>query len=251
MNKFWAQNPLPPFPAKSVRKNGKIYLADDRDNCQPSITKILNRTKPPAEKARLNNWRQKVGETEANRIISTSLQRGKIGHSFIESFFKGQSQTCPKIIEPHWKNLLPFIQQINSIRLLEGNVFHHYEGYAGRVDCVGCFNDLPECVIDFKFSDRPKPIYEDQILPLAAYIGALNRQYGHPYKVKIKEALLIVATPEGVDATLFDANQVKEYWRKWQQRVAQFWEVKRAIAQATRCTDVGIVGKSAFRRPEL
>jgi genome maintenance exonuclease 1 len=84
--------------------------------------------------------------------------------------------------------------------------------------------------IDFKFSDRPKPIYEDKILPLAAYIGALNRQYGPPFRVSIKQALLVVATPEGVDATLYDANQVNKYWQKWQQRVAQFWEEKRAIA---------------------
>lgn len=230
MNKFWANNPLPSYSAKPVRKNGMGYLADRLDNCQPGVTQILNNTKPPAEKARLKNWRHQVGETEASRIITTSIQRGKIGHSFIESFFKEEQKLCPKIIEPHWKHLLPFLQQIHSIRLLEGHVFHHYEGYAGRVDCVGRYGDLPECVIDFKFSDRPKPIYEDKILPLAAYIGGLNRQYGRPYKVKIKEALLIVATPEGVDATLFDTNEVKEYWQKWQQRVAEFWEQKRAIA---------------------
>lgn len=230
MNKFWANEPLPPFLAKSVRKNGMGYLADERDNCQPSITKILNNTKSAAEKARLKNWRLTVGDREANQIISTSIQCGKIGHRLIESFFNGEPITCPKFIEDRWQKLLPFLQQIHSIRLLEGHVFHHYEGYAGRVDCVARFGDLPECVIDFKFSDRPKPIYEDKILPLAAYIGALNRQYGPPYKVRIKQALLIVATPEGVDATLFDANQVKEYWQKWQQRVAQFWEQKRAIA---------------------
>ena len=230
MNKYWAKNPLTPCYAKPVRKNGKAYLADDKDNCQPGVTQIVNNTKSAADKARLNNWRNKVGETEANRIITTSIQRGKIGHSLIESFFKGEQKVCPKIIEPHWKHLLPFLEQIHSIRLLEGHVFHHYEGYAGRVDCVGRFGGSPECVIDFKFSDRPKPIYEDKILPLAAYIGALNRQYGPPFQVSIKQALLVVATPSGVDATLYDAGQVNQYWQKWQQRVAQFWEEKRAIA---------------------
>jgi len=227
MAKFWSAKPLPRYDAKPFRANGIGYLVDVRGNRLPGVTPIIEATKLPEEKARLARWRQSKG-AEANRIVSTACQRGKLGHAHIERYFLGEKAPCPEPIRRHWDNLLPILQNIHNVRLVEGTVFHFYEGYAGRVDCVASFDDIP-CVIEFKFADKIKPLY-DEPLQLAAYCGALNRQYGSPYGVRIKNALLIVATPDEAVVTWFDPDEVKKYWNRWQQRVAKFWRQTKAIA---------------------
>lgn len=224
---IWSTNPLPRYNAKSIRKNRIGYVVDDFGNSLPGVTSILEFTRTPAEKARLSNWRRR-NSYEANQVISLATRIGRMGHKQIESYFLGKEIPCPELIQPHWQNLLPILEEIHELRLVEGNLFHFYEGYAGRVDCVARVYDLPQCTIEFKFSDRIKPIYDETKLQLAAYIGGLNRQYGKPYDVSINHALVILATPDGVDITLLEPKEVNEYWDKWRERVSQFWENKKA-----------------------
>ncbi|MGA9377385.1 MAG: hypothetical protein WBV73_01170 [Phormidium sp.] len=220
--KYWSAHPLPRKSAKAVRKDGIGHLADDFGNSLPSVTTIIDITRSPAEKARLATWRINKG-SEATEI----LQIGRMGHRHIERYFLDEKTPCPELIKFHWQSLLPELEKLNNIRLVEGNLFHFYKGYAGRVDCVGSFDYLP-CAIEFKFSDRIKPIYEETKLQIAGYIGALNRQYGEPYQVRINHALIILATPEGADVTLMEPKEVNEYWEKWQEKVAAFWNIRKA-----------------------
>ena len=161
-------------------------------------------------------------------ISRTSRDRGNLIHKLIKSYFLGESLSCADSIKPYWENLFPILQDIHDVRLIEGNIFHYYEGYVGRVDCVASYHGIP-CVIEFKSADRIKRLY-DEPLQLAAYCGALNRQYGVKYGVSLNHALLIVTTPDEVSLTWFDPNEVMNYWHKWQQRVAQFWAQQKAIA---------------------
>lgn len=223
---IWSTHPLPRYNAKHIRKNGIGYLENDFGNSLPGVTHIIESTRTPAEKARLANWR-KGNKLNAQKIISLATQIGRSGHLQIERYFLREETPCPALLEPHWQKLLPVLEEIHDIRLLEGHVFHFYEGYAGRVDCVARVYDLPQCAIEFKFSDRIKPIYDETKLQLAAYIGGLNRQYGKPYNVSINHALIILATPDGVDVTLLDPKEIKEYWEEWRDRVAKFWRNKK------------------------
>jgi genome maintenance exonuclease 1 len=220
---------LPPYHAKPFWENDIGYLVDSRGIRLPGITSILKATKSPQEKAQLANWRQRVGTSEANQICRTSRDRGNLIHKLTKSYFLGESFSCPDSIQPYWENLLPILQDIHDVRLIEGNVFHYYEGYAGRVDCVASYHGIP-CVIEFKSADRIKRLY-DEPLQLAAYCGALNRQYGVKYGVSLNHALLIATTPDEVSLTWFDPDEVMDYWHKWQQRVAQFWAQQKALAK--------------------
>ncbi|MDB9314087.1 hypothetical protein PN462_13330 [Spirulina sp. CS-785/01] len=218
MDQFWSDSPLSPYYAKSVTKYGVRGMMDIRGNWTPTTTGILDKTRSPASRAKLKNWHKNTPSTQ----VSSAIQRGIQGHRFLESYFKGESVTCPPLLQPYWDNLCPKLNFINNVRLVEGNLFHFYEGYGGRVDLVANWGDIP-CAIEFKFCDRIKPIYDDIPLQLAAYIGALNRQYGKPDDIQINHALLIVTTPDETDITLFSPNDVKQYWETWQTRVAQFW----------------------------
>lgn len=209
--------PLRHYYAKPAWQNGTGYLVDSRGVRLPGITTILEATKSREEKAQLARWRQRVGKFEANRICRTSRDRGNLIHKLIKSYFLSESLPCPDSIKPYWDSLLPVVQNVHDVRLIEGYLFHYYEGYAGRVDCVASYHGIP-CVIEFKSADRIKRLY-DEPLQLAAYCGALNRQYG----LRLNNTLLIVTTPSEASVTWFEPSEVMEYWQKWQSRVASFW----------------------------
>ncbi len=231
MSNYISQNPLPKHYAKYTHKNGISRIEDCFGNSFPSITHIIDKTRTSAEKAQFKSWRQRVGNSVANSIISESKQLGILGNRQIEQFFYGKNIPCPQLIQSHWKNLKPHLEQIHNVRLLEGHVFDKYEGYAGRVDCIATYADLPESVIEFKFSDRIKPIYQEKKLQLVAYAGAINQQYRRPpSQVKITHALHILVTPDEVDITIFDSEELTKYWYEWQNRVKEFWELSTEVA---------------------
>jgi hypothetical protein len=225
--KLWSNDPLPRYNAKPIKKNGIGFLMDDFGNSAPSVTSILELTRTPEEKARLANWRKSKG-SKANHILNI----GRQGHRQIERFLNlnGENISCSPLLKPYWNKLRATLEELRDIRLVEGNVFHLYKGYAGRVDCVGRIYDLPQCLIEFKFADEVKPIHESTKLQVAAYIAALNRQYGPPYRVKITQGIVIVATPNEVDINLLNEVEVMKYLKEWEKRVADFWKMQRLAA---------------------
>jgi genome maintenance exonuclease 1 len=229
-NQFWSENPLPCYFGKPTGRNGMKGIEDQRGNFQPGVTPIIDETRSPAQKAIFRNW-QKKQTSESREVVNLACQIGKRGHKQIEYYLNSDPTPCPVILKRHWEHLEPVLNDIHSIRLLEGYVFHHYEGYAGRVDCVGRLNGSPESVIEFKFSNSAQPtVYPEQKLQVAAYMGALNRQYGQPYGVNINHGIIITATPYEVDITLIGDQEVMEYWDNWKVRVGQFWSQQRNIA---------------------
>lgn len=81
---------LPRLHAKSVRDNGKQYYVDVKGDRLPSVTTILNATKPPEDRDRLASWRQRVGTDEANRISGTASRRGTQTHKQIQRYLLGE-----------------------------------------------------------------------------------------------------------------------------------------------------------------
>jgi len=92
---------------------------------------------------------------------------------------------------------------------------HNFQPSVSYINLSAC----PEMAIEFKFSDRIKPIYPQQKMQLAAYTAALNRQYG----TQFKQGLIVVATPDTVDVNLIDSSELNQSWRQWQSLVARFW----------------------------
>ncbi len=80
---------LPRLHAKSLREHGSQYYVDAKGDRLPSVTTILNATKPQEDRDRLFNWRQRVGTDEANRISGTASRRGTQTHKQIQRTYKG------------------------------------------------------------------------------------------------------------------------------------------------------------------
>ena len=77
-----------PKSSKSIENGLRKYQFDGEK--LPSVTSILQATKSEEDKASLENWKQRVGYTEANKIKNEASNRGTSLHSYIEDFLRGR-----------------------------------------------------------------------------------------------------------------------------------------------------------------
>ena len=157
---------------------GRFYL-DSKNNPVPSVTTVLNKTSN--KKDSIQQWRNRVGEEEANRIIKQSTDIGTMVHEALELYLN----------EQEWRNFSynqdgvlaermteKFIESgLNSITEVWGlEVGLILDGlYAGTADCVGKINGVPS-LIDFKTARKMKKRewIEDYFLQCCAYANAHN-----------------------------------------------------------------------------
>ena len=224
---------LPRLRAKSMRDNGKQYYVDAEGDRLPSVTTILNATKPQEDRDRLFNWRQRVGIESANRISKAATNRGTRTHKQIQRYLQGEDTPCPDVVVPYWNSIEPVLQDIEEVRLIEGPIFHYGLSYAGKVDCVASYKGIP-CICEWKTADKPKGSVEhlyDNPLQLTAYMGAVNHYY-RDYGIQINSALLVVAIPDlPAEVFWFEPEAMMDYWQGWEQRVERYWRIVRNSSQ--------------------
>ena len=74
--------------SRSIENGLRKYLFGDEK--LPSVTSVLQATKSEEDKASLENWKQRVGYAEANKIKNEASNRGTSMHSYIEDFLRGR-----------------------------------------------------------------------------------------------------------------------------------------------------------------
>ena len=76
-------------PVERQQVNGKrLYLTPD-GKAVPSVTTILDKTKPAEARAALANWKKAVGEQKAQQITTEAASRGTRMHTYLENYIKG------------------------------------------------------------------------------------------------------------------------------------------------------------------
>ncbi|NEQ96638.1 MAG: PD-(D/E)XK nuclease family protein [Cyanothece sp. SIO2G6] len=218
-------NLLPIQTTRLRRSQGRSYFVDAQGQNLPSVTSILNATKPAEARRALARWKQRVGPETAQQISTSASRRGSQTHKFLQDYLLGRDSVCPDPVLPYWQSLETVMLHISNVRLVEGTVFHYDLGYAGKVDCVASYQGVP-CVVDWKTSDRPKETIQrlyDNPLQVAAYCGAVNHTYA-PQDVHLTTALIVIAIPDQpAEVFWFDADDLRVYWHQWQERLQQFY----------------------------
>ena len=72
---------------------GKRLYATPDGHKVPSVTTILDKTKPEESRIALANWRKAVGEAKAQAITTEAANRGTRMHKFLEDYVKGIRST--------------------------------------------------------------------------------------------------------------------------------------------------------------
>jgi hypothetical protein len=74
-------------PVPRVTIEGKRYYATPDGDRLPSVTTILEKTKPE-EKNRPQEWRNRVGHAQAQAITTEAANRGTRMHTYLEHYVK-------------------------------------------------------------------------------------------------------------------------------------------------------------------
>jgi len=132
--------------------NGRKYLVDNIK--VPSVTTILSAT---SDKRFLANWRRRVGDAEADRIMKQASSIGTEMHQVLEYTLNGQGYY--NAMEEGSKPRMMAKTILNNIKLEEiwGNeVSLEFENrFAGTCDLTAICYGKPS-IVDWKQTNKPK-----------------------------------------------------------------------------------------------
>ena len=220
-----------PLARESVE--GKRHYALPDGSKVPSVTTILERTKPEEKKRALQEWRDRVGHERAQQITTEAANRGTRMHTYLERYVKsddiGELPSNP-FAQPSWfmaaQVILEGLQHADEYWGSEVPLY--YSGlYAGTTDLVGVWKGAP-AIMDFKQTNKPKmrEWIEDYFLQLAAYAEAHNDTYGTEINTGV---ILMCAKPATEHEDPVYQEFVLEprdyaYWRdQWMRRVELYY----------------------------
>ena len=226
-------------PVPRVEVNGKRFYATPDGNKLPSVTTILDKTKPAEKIQALQEWRRRVGEQKAQQITTEAANRGTRMHSYLEHYVKHgklkERGTNPFSWASH------AMAQVVIKEGLDNRVdeFWGYEVplyfpsvYAGTTDAAGIHLN-EEAILDYKQTNKPKKIewIEDYFLQLCAYAEAHNEL--HSTQIK-KGVILMCVKPETDEMGnvltkpeyqefVLEGSNFEKYRTLWWKRVEQFY----------------------------
>ena len=202
---------------------GRHYL-DSNNKPVPSVTTVLSGTSK--SKDGLIQWRNRIGEEEAEKIIKQSTDIGTAVHEAIENYLNGKSWDnfeethdqllAQKISAKFIKDGLKGITDIWGLEvgLLLDNL------YAGTADCVGEFEGTPT-LIDFKTAKKIKKRewIEDYFLQGCAYANAHNVMFG----TKIEQIVILMVDRNAIfQKFIVRPTEFNFLTRKWKNRLIEF-----------------------------
>ena len=209
--------------------NGERRYATPDGEKLPSVTTILEATKPEEKKKALQEWRNRVGHKRAQEITTEAAGRGTRMHKWLENYIKtgitGDPGSNPYSKQSHAmaKHIISEgLKNVNEVWGVEVPLY--FPGlYAGTTDGCGLhLND--ESILDYKQTNKPKKEewIDDYKIQLVAYILAHNEVYG----TNIKRGVVFMCsrgddpmkvggeTYQQFDLLPSDYNKYEDMWLK-------------------------------------
>jgi len=216
---------------------GKRLYATPDGSKVPSVTTILDKTKPEEEKAALQAWRRAVGEKKAQEITTEAANRGTRMHKYLEDYVRDgtlrEPGTNPYSVQSHKmaKHVIEHgLVNVNEVWGVEVPLY--YPGlYAGTTDGCGMHQN-EAAILDYKQTNKPKKLewITGYYLQLTAYALAHNKIHGTNIR---KGVVLMCVKPPEITPMVWGDPAYQEfvlkpedfsYWEdQWWQRVEQYY----------------------------
>ena len=215
---------------KSMREliEGKRHYAINQDKL-PSVTTIISATQSAEKRQKLADWRKRVGEDSATRIVDSAGARGTAMHKILEEYIKGDGYMDLTTVGQEAHNMAKVVieqglSNVTEVFGLEATLY--YPGlYAGATDLIALHKgDLAIC--DFKQTNKPKKRewIEDYCIQLAAYTMAHN----YVYKTNISKGVIMMCSKDNYyQEFIIQGLEMKKYMHQWLKRIDQYYEEKR------------------------
>ena len=188
-------------PLSRTSEDGRrLYQTPDGSRV-PSVTTVLEKTKPEEARRGLQQWRNRVGHQQAQQITTEAANRGTKMHTYLERYilegaapersknpFSWASEHMAEVVIAQGLN-----DRVTEFWGVEIPVY--FPGiYAGTTDGAGIHQGA-ESILDYKQTNRPKKRewIGDYFLQLAAYALAHNEVHGSTIR---KGVILMCVRPE-------------------------------------------------------
>ena len=219
----WNNKYIYPKSTRSIFQGSRHYSVNQEN--LPSVTTILKATESEEKKAKLEEWKKRVGYKQAEVISKEATSRGSSMHDYLEKFLLGklnmdllgdntrEKMMADQIIENGLRDKLSEIWGCE--------VTLYYPGkYAGAADCIGIYENK-ETIIDFKQSNKPKKDewIDDYYLQCAAYSLAHNKVHGS----NITQAAILLCTKDNIfQRFIVEGERLINYQNQFLEKVEQF-----------------------------
>ena len=234
------------YDYKSISRsqvNGKRLYQTPTGEKVPSVTTILDATKPEEAKKALNEWRKRVGVQKAQQITTEAANRGTRMHTYLENYVL-DGVIKDKGNNPYGWASHDMAQEVINKGLVHADEFWgtevplYFPGiYAGTTDCVGVHKGAP-AILDFKQANKPKKVewISDYFLQLTAYAEAHNEVYGTNIN---KGVILMCVRPTEIEPGkyskapeymefIIEGDEFNKWKSEWWKRVEQYYEMELA-----------------------
>ena len=225
-----------PIPRETV--DGRRLYATPDGRKLPSVTTILEATKPEEKRQALQNWRNRVGHAQAQAITTEAANRGTRMHKYLEDYTK-TGIIAEAGSNPYSKQSHVMAQTVIEHGLCNVTEFWGYEVplyfpgiYAGTTDAAGVHLN-EQSILDYKQTNKPKrrDWIDDYFLQLCAYAEAHNEVHG----TKIKKGVVLMCVKPEMDDSgnivgrpeyqefVISGAEFEQYRQQWWQRVEQYY----------------------------
>lgn len=120
----------------------------------PSVTTVLGYFK----KKSLIEWRNRIGNEEADKVMFRASNRGTRFHNMMEGYLRNEDDFLNGVMpdmRQAFNDMKETLDLIDNIRYIESPLYSEKLGVAGRTDVIAEFAGVPS-IIDFKTSTKEK-----------------------------------------------------------------------------------------------
>jgi len=190
--KVFVHEPLPIVNLHAVETDGKRFYDVDGE-LYPSVTTVLS----SFTKQGIIEWRNRVGEEEANRVTKAATSRGTKVHLMCEDYVANKpdykKDRMPTTVEL-FNQIKPYLDaNVNKVYSIEGGLYSKVLKSAGRCDLI-CQVNGENAIIDYKTSSKHKP--EDWIKNYFLQETAYAMMVYELHNISIKKIITLIATEE-------------------------------------------------------
>ena len=209
------------FDLGSVTEDGSRKYTTPEGKVYPSVTTILSHS---TDKSFLFEWRKRVGEEEANKIVKKSSGRGTKLHSICEKYLLNELNDMKiRMMMPDIKDfflqLRPHIDKnVGNVYGLEQALYSDRLRMAGRTDCIAEW-DGKLSIVDYKNSIKEKKVdwIQNYFIQCTAYAEMFEDRTGLP----IEQIVVAIANEEGTPQIFI--REKCNYVSKLNEYIGNYW----------------------------
>tara|TARA_B100001250_G_scaffold240749_1_gene206927 strand:+ start:570 stop:1277 length:708 start_codon:yes stop_codon:yes gene_type:complete len=222
-----------PKSMRSIYKGSRHY--DVGGNKYPSVTSVLEKTKPQEDKDALLRWKKDVGFKQAALISKQSSERGTDLHKYLEAILLNkmngellEETNLPKkmaetIVENGINNQVSEVYGCEAVLYYDGN----YK-FAGTADAIVNSSDNKIKILDFKQSNKIKKREYSVITQYGHQLALYSIAHDNMFGTNIKSSEILMVTPNLIFQKFeFKDEEFENLKKQAMDRVEQYYNIKK------------------------